>query len=714
MSADQLRSFRFSTAKQWSSCLFVQADGHAIRAGSGVQPFAPFGRRATLFASPGGYAPAVTRAGEILWRDSHHCLHLLAPCDDAPEIVSPPAALDAATRIVASSSGLWVSGESPDSLQRYEDDSLARILTVDLGDERVVDIADEGRDSVFALVERDGVWRAVRVDPAGHVVRKVTLTGIAEATAFVYLRTSKRFVVLAGVKHQRLFWFDKTGKALFSRPVAAMRACFKADVLGADRSGRICLGGAEGEAFGARPYVVILDEDGNLLGDVPIDPQDGPITGVAASRKALLVTGPRGLLSFPVAERVPDEAGQARCIVMTPMLNAPDREDRRRWLRIDATAHVPEGSTLEITFAATDDGEVRDRLNRIAGDTTVTASQRVAAMRSEPDVWHETTQFHGGNQPIHGEPDPLSAKLFEITERYVWVCVTLTAAAGASLPRLSQLDVLYPGRTLMESLPSIYQREEERPGSFLRSLVGVLEATTQGIDSRIGAMGSHLSPTTAPEPWLNFVARWLGVPWDDAMSVDLKRRILMRAAQIARGRGTRAGLEAFLEALMPGSPRRFRVTDATADFGFAAVGGNTCTGSSLPAMLGGQTRWRSELGSQAVLGCMRLPCPGQIDDGVWHLAGRIRLEIAASGMERKSWEPWLEPLIREMVPLTARVKVRWVSPYALRSNRLDGTLTLEPAPNPHLGTDAITSVAVLPERGARISASGPRISSRLR
>jgi hypothetical protein len=71
-------------------------------------------------------------------------------------------------------------------------------------------------------------------------------------------------------------------------------------------------------------------------------------------------------------------------------------------------------------------------------------------------------------------------------------------------------------------------------------------------------------------------------------------------------------------------------------------------------------------------------------------------------------------LITEMLPLTARVTLRWVSAQGLRSDRLDGSLTLESAPSPHLGTDAITGLARLPDRGARLSASGQGLGTRLR
>ena len=169
-----------------------------------------------------------------------------------------------------------------------------------------------------------------------------------------------------------------------------------------------------------------------------------------------------------------------------------------------------------------------------------------------------------------------------------------------------------------------------------------------------------------------------------------------------------------LESLIPGTPRRFRITDATADFGFAMVGGQSCAGSALPAMLGGFTRWRSELNSSTVLGYMRLPCAGQINDGAWQLAGRVRVDVAATAEERETWQPWLLTLIKEMVPLTAQVELRWITGPALRTNRLDGSMTLEPAPSPHLGTDAITNLARLPGGVTRLSSLGPIIGTRLR
>jgi hypothetical protein len=110
---------------------------------------------------------------------------------------------------------------------------------------------------------------------------------------------------------------------------------------------------------------------------------------------------------------------------------------------------------------------------------------------------------------------------------------------------------------------------------------------------------------------------------------------------------------------------------------------------------------------------MRLPCVGQIDDGAWRIAGRIRVDIGASGEERARWEPWLLSLINSMVPMTTRVKLRWTGTRRMQGDVLDGTLVLEAPPTPRLGSDAVTGVARLPERPSHITATGADIGTRL-
>lgn len=708
MSADPQRGYRFANAAQWGACLFAGVDPASLSAQGAVRPFLPFATVAQRILTPGARAPTVAAMGEVLWHDNAtDRLYRLAPGDETPEIVRAPSGIVRATRLLATRWGLWTFHDG--SVQRFEADTLTRLASLDLEGWRAIDIA-EARDGLYVLAEREGRWHALHMDCAGRIKQVAEFTDVTHARAFVFLRTRKRFVVLAGDSDPQIRWYAGTGgTALVKKSVAAMHHCFSATALGADGRDRVFVAGADAPHPGGDANVFSFDGDGNPLGSVRLDARDAPASGVAASRDALYVTGPRGLLRYAVVQSVPDDAGEVQCLLLTPTLHSPDREDGRRWLRIEAIAILPRGASLELAYASTNDPAIRDHLVRLASDTTLTASQRAQRILAERGVWHAPVVFHGeGN-----EAQRFAAPLFDLHDPYLCVSLRLIAAPGAQrLPVLQALSVLYPGHTLMEYLPSIYQREEAVPDSFLRGLVGVFETTTQDLDERIAALGSHVHPKTASSEWLDAIARWLGLPWDDTLALAQKRCIVSHAQALASTRGTRAGLDTFLACLMPGTPRRFRIVDAIVDFGFATVGGTDCAGSALPAMLGGRPRWHTELDSGARLGRMRLPCEGENNDP-WQFAPAVRIDIAATAGERHAWMPWLPAALDALVPFTTRARVRWIDARALQGQRIDGALVLEGSPTPHLGDDAITGVARFPARGTRLGATGADIGMRL-
>ncbi|NOT62070.1 MAG: hypothetical protein HOP19_17795, partial [Acidobacteria bacterium] len=446
MKPDKLKRYRFATEAQWNACLFVQAN----RAAKGVGPFAPYAPFGERHDTQGAHAPVVTRTGEWLWFDNQCAVYRLSPDDEKPERSAAPAALTHARRVVATASGLWMSSDDGQSLQCYETETLTRLVTVDFPGAHVADLARGEGDSVFALMNRQGVWQAARIDRRGQVIGTVTFEGVAHARAFVYLRRSQRFVVLAGEKHAQLYWFSLAGGSALQRlAVAALHPCFTAHVLGSDGRDQVFLSGAEGEEF----YVTVLDAEGNSLGEILLEAE---ATGLTATREKLVVTDRRGLLQFQPASAVPEGTAPVQCRLLTPVLFSPDREDQRRWLRAEVQARLPEGSTLEIAYLATDDDAQRNRLNAIATNAALTASQRVVQLLSEPDLLRGQTVFYGDRTQ---DAKTFAAKLFDVQARYLLVCVTLTATASATLPQMSELTVSYPGRTLMEDLPAIYQRE---------------------------------------------------------------------------------------------------------------------------------------------------------------------------------------------------------------------------------------------------------------
>jgi hypothetical protein len=186
MVADNLHSYSFATEAQWNACLFAQSDRDPSRTSEGIGPFMPYARPARLYESKGGHAPVVTRGGEILWIDDDRLMHRLTPCNDDDETNAVPNAIAYATRIVSNADGLWVITNSTHSIQLFEESTLTRLLTVSVAEGRLVDIASDSRNSIFALVESNHHWKEMRFDAAGHVIGTIEFTGISDANAFGY------------------------------------------------------------------------------------------------------------------------------------------------------------------------------------------------------------------------------------------------------------------------------------------------------------------------------------------------------------------------------------------------------------------------------------------------------------------------------------------------------------------------------------------------
>ncbi|MDR5761447.1 phage tail protein [Caballeronia sp. LZ035] len=716
MSQPALDGYRFATAAQFGACIGTGADISA----AGLQPFAPYPGAAVRLSSAGGHAPAVTRAGDLLWRDDTGRLYRLAYADATSSEVTAPVEIAQAARLVAGADILWAAGSAEGSIAAFDIDGLARRFVVDIADSEIVDIAGDARDGVFALLRRDGAVQVAHVDCAGRLVARFDLPGAGDAVQLTYLARGERLVVLTSPSPALMGFVTKAGAAefAFSMLIAGLRPCFDAWALSSDACARLFIAGTDGAPMGGRHHALTLDAEGELVADLIMDERPA---GIAGDRSRLVVADARGLVRFEAGAAGAPASSDTRAELLTPPLRSPSQDRTARWLRIDARVHLPPGAMLEIAWASTDDPERLAQAQSIASNGKLTRARRQRALRDLLGPW-KTLSFHGDETPLADESVPLSAPLFDVGDAWLWVDVALSAPAGAGMPSLSELMVLYQGGTLLDELPAVYRRDDaDGGGGFLRSLVGLLESTTQSLDARIAHMAANVSPDTAPDAWLDFVARWLGLPWDDAFSPGQKRAILARAETIMAARGTRTGVEALLDGLLsdaaPGSRRRFRIVDYTADYGMARLNGAQCAGSRLPAMLGGLPATATELGMKAVLGCARLPQEsdtGSASNPVQRFVGRISIELMASPREQVAWEPWLAALIGDFVPANVRVKLRWRGATSDRSVPVLDDFVLEAPPAPRLGDNAVTGVARLTEgRGSALRGAGAAPDSSL-
>lgn len=697
-------AYRFATEAQWQTCHFAGADRRTATARRGMRPFAPFQLPPTRLWDSEAYAPAISQELKFIWRGKDHLLWTLPYPDEVPTETSAPSGIASAKRLVAGPDMLWAVG-ADGKVDAFDAETLVRIFQADLGQFVAVDIASDSGDGAYVLGRSDGQVRVVHLGCSGNVDGMIALDEVEEASGLVFLGIPHRLVVLASAKSKLHFVDAKSGKVVRTVHLSALRGCFEVSAIGSDRCSRFFVAGADRIPTDGKHRVLIVDEEGTLLGTMPVDkeerlpgttPVDDEVTGIDANRSQLFLTTKKGVLRFNPASTVPQGIGEVQALLVTPQLQSP-ATGAQKWIRVDAKVNLPAGCSIRISHASAASLDMRKKAEEALVDPGLMPGQRLAKWRNA--VVTRTYTYHG-HSGESGEVT-LSAPLHDVRDELIWIEVALIAAPGGRLPALSELRILYPGATLLEHLPSIYRSGELTSGDFTRALVGVLEAGTQELDEKIGKLGQKIHPKSAEGAWLDYVASWLGLPWDNGLSVEQKRSIVSRGAAIAQGYSTRAGLEELLECLMPGTPPRFRVTDITADFGLATIAGRGCEGSRLPAVLAGLPATATELGNKAVLGKARLPC-GEPEPGYAKLLGRVRIDIAATAEEQAAWSPWLARLVETMLPAAVRADIRWLGPAELRRGRIDDNSKIEDEPAGRLGTDAVTGASRLGGRARTI------------
>jgi phage tail-like protein len=239
-------------------------------------------------------------------------------------------------------------------------------------------------------------------------------------------------------------------------------------------------------------------------------------------------------------------------------------------------------------------------------------------------------------------------------------------------------------------------------------LVGVIESTTQRLDERIRLMASFLDPATAPIEWLDFVARWLDLPWDDELPVEAKRAVLGAAGTLVDRRGTRDGVQLLVRNVLAGRAT-VTVTDVTVDYAVTLVGGAGRRGTSVPALLAGTPRATPTLNTKAVLGRARL-C--STSDPLAVLAPTLRIEIVAPREARRPIDALLDRVLAQYIPAGVATRVRWV--VASDGTSADDDAIVIDATGPgRVGRDSEIGRTILVGRKGRLDEAGFGIGFRL-
>lgn len=612
----------------------------------------------------GARAIAVDAGGDLFWVDGQGRLSG-AGCAAFPTDVG--CSSNEAVRIVAGRKRLWVLCRgADDGLVQFDIDTLHRLIDLEAG--KVIDIAPDGRDGLWLLEgksvahissrgrrDRDGFGlkeSAIQIGAVGGVIGALTTNGMC-----------------------LLIHHADTGRTLSVELHDALgEGANWVDVSLSAAAGAFLLAGTIETAGSSEPRFVLVDTHGNIIVHGRWRDNLGPKLVVLAGGDllALFEDGPDSwkLRRFQNIVR----RGSHR--IVTPALDTEVPEGR--WLRADLTATLPEGATLEMRWAATSDQGLRRTVDNILADQKLTESARLAFL-DELLPWTKPFTYLGEASDASEQAMPaqetFALPLHDAEGSTLWVDAQLRSHGAPDGPIFTALTIFHEAESLMDHLPAVYRHKGDGDRT-LRRLVGVLEATTQDIDQRIGRLAERLDPKRTPQHWLPDLAQMLGLPFHDALSEDMQRALVGAAPAILAGRGTRRGLLAMLQALFPDRP--IQVTDRTEQLIPVALNKS----GRLPALLAGPSARIPKLNARLILKRTAL-CPASAcTDSLVAPSSEVLVVVPATRGERRRYGDALRAMIAAMLPAGIGLRLQWETWAGATGELPEAVLTILDSPMP--------------------------------
>lgn len=616
----------------------------------------PFGQDHQTYGSSGAFSPACSSEGEVFWKDNDGNLHRLSSLENHVTALNTPDCLAKSQKLVVTVDGIWALSSVDRLLCLYDKKSLTRKLRFELSIQNVVSIASDQNGFIVAMGKQHDGWILQRINPSGQIVQTINLKldSKCQPQDFFFQKGSKSFVIALDNLCPQLLWLDENAKQVRMKSIGQYSFGFRYISMYIGEEDRIFVLGIDRTEDGGRHRLLSLDREGNLSTSSLVLDSTPQYTGIVEKDSFAFLTCSDGLKKFAPTGIIPSNGQLIQCVAVTPKLFSPPENDQKSsspWLRAEAEVTLPNGCSFEIgCFDSQTMGkqkiESKGEKNNQQEFSQSDLNQLISESSQKVIMYGESS---GSESRVK-----VRLKLFDTQSNDIFVWAKLIASPGAKLPAIRRLDVLYPGISLGQYLPSFFRRNANQSGDFLRSFIGILETSSQDIDEKISRLGDHLNPKRASEDWLNYVARWLGIPWDDEIGLYEKRNLVTKGHLLLKNRGTKVGLEILLENLIPGSLRRFKVSDPFAKYGFTYFKHGSNTGLRLPALLPVITKPDSACDS------LLEERTREVSEQTGNFLSPILVEIAANPFEKQKWQPWIKRVIDEMIPLNCCSVIQWI------------------------------------------------------
>jgi phage tail-like protein len=301
------------------------------------------------------------------------------------------------------------------------------------------------------------------------------------------------------------------------------------------------------------------------------------------------------------------------------------------WHRMYLEASIPAGSGVRVRLAATNDLTPPD-----PNDDSCWFDHRFGANAGPPrrdgeptGVWlpqPSELPHHPGLLPCPAERDRTGLftalvqrsglRVRSLRGRFLWTRVELHGD-GRGTPEIAALRVYSPRFSYVDNyLPALYRESvfapeanepsaRSTPADFLERFLANFEGILTPLEDRIAASYLLTDPNTTPNDALDWLGSWIGYEFDGAFPDATRRRLLERAPDLYRWRGTLRGLQLALDIVTGGAVQKGAVVlleDFKLRRTFATILGADLSDADDPLLPGLGVSGNSYVGDSLILG----------------------------------------------------------------------------------------------------------------
>jgi phage tail-like protein len=206
------------------------------------------------------------------------------------------------------------------------------------------------------------------------------------------------------------------------------------------------------------------------------------------------------------------------------------------WCQVQADGSVPSARHIAGTVPAQNSGEQTNAEINLA-------TVEVPAKQSwHGDIWFLIPKQFFEGQDTSQENNANRFNLDFLGYLSVYANAELSQGLRQSPIKQSNFDLnVRPHSTYTTFLPTVYQEVD-----FIHRFIKIFEQAFDPVVNSFSSMWANLDPLTAPESLIPFLAHWVDWPLDSQLDLPHQRRLIRRAVEIYRSRGTRKGLRFYL------------------------------------------------------------------------------------------------------------------------------------------------------------------------